>query len=82
MLLKKMPACRHIMTTGDKATDTLMLSMPLDAVKPSIGQSTETYFANRTINLHRMPSSSRAYPLKLELKAAAYQALFKEIGLL
>ncbi len=82
ILLKKMPECSHIMTTGDKATDTLMLSMPLNAVKPSIGQSTETYFAHRTINLHRMPSSSRAYPLKLELKAAAYQALFKEIGLL
>ena len=81
-LLEKMPDCRHIMTTGDKATDTLMLSMPKATEKPSIGQTTQAYFAHRKLYLHRMPSSSRAYPLALEKKAAAYYLLFKEIGLL
>ncbi|ANF81811.1 DNA glycosylase [Acinetobacter sp. NCu2D-2] len=81
-LLEKMPECTHIMTTGDKATDTLMLNMPMNVEKPTIGQSSQGYFANRTITLHRMPSSSRAYPLKLEIKAEAYLNLFKEIGLL
>lgn len=82
ILLDEIPLCQHIMTTGDKATDTLMLSMPNDAIKPSIGQSTQTTFANRHMTLHRMPSSSRAYPLALEKKAEAYEKLFKEIGLL
>lgn len=81
-LLDKMPECKHIMTTGDKATDTLMLSMPSDAAKPTIGQTTEAFFANRILHLHRMPSSSRAYPLSLAKKAEAYMQLFKEIGFL
>lgn len=81
-LLTQIPACRHIMTTGDKATDTLMLAMPEDAMKPSIGHCTQTNFANRKVTLHRMPSSSRAYPLPLEMKAQAYLELFKQIKLL
>ncbi|MBF4520347.1 uracil-DNA glycosylase family protein [Acinetobacter towneri] len=81
-LLKQKPECRSIMTTGDKATDTLMQSMPVETEKPQIGQSTQSYLANREIRLYRMPSSSRAYPLALEKKAEAYLSLFKEIGLL
>lgn len=77
-----MPECRNIMTTGDKATDTLMLSMPEDAEKPKIGHSAHATFADRDLTLYRMPSSSRAYPLALEKKAEAYAQLFKEIGLL
>ena len=82
MLLKQMPACRSIMTTGDKATDTLMLSMPAAAEKPQIGHSVKNTFAGRELTLYRMPSSSRAYPLALEKKAEAYYSLFSEIGLL
>lgn len=81
-LLKYIPQCHHIMTTGDKATDTLMLSMPEGTLKPSIGQSSQVYYAEREMTLHRMPSSSRAYPLALEKKAEAYSSLFKEVGLL
>lgn len=81
-LLDKIPHCQNILTTGDKATDTLMLSMPLDTVKPLIGQKSTAYFAQREIHLFRMPSSSRAYPLALEKKAEAYYALFQAIGLL
>ncbi|WP_291337760.1 uracil-DNA glycosylase family protein [Acinetobacter sp. UBA801] len=81
-LLSNMPLCQSIITTGDKATDTLMLSMPETAKKPQIGQATHCYFANRDLHLYRMPSSSRAYPLALEKKADAYFNLFKEIGLL
>jgi len=81
-LIAKMPMCNNIMTTGDKATDTLMLSMPEGTEKPEIGQSSATQFAGRDINLYRMPSSSRAYPLAVEKKAEAYFGLFKEIGLL
>ncbi len=79
-LLSKIPLCRNIMTTGDKATDTLMLSMPANTQKPMIGQSVKTTFLDREITLYRMPSSSRAYPLALEKKAEAYKKLFKDIG--
>lgn len=81
-LLSEIPLCHSIMTTGDKATDTLMLSMPEDAIKPLIGESAEVKVFNRELTLYRMPSSSRAYPLALDKKAQAYRQLFLEIGLL
>lgn len=80
-LLKKIPQCHSIMTTGDKATDTLMLSMPEHAEKPLLGRSSSVYFADREMTLYRMPSTSRAYPLAIEKKAEAYRQLFEEIGL-
>ncbi|MEG0344119.1 MAG: uracil-DNA glycosylase family protein, partial [Acinetobacter sp.] len=40
-LLDQMPNCHNIMTTGDKATDTLMLSMPEMTEKPQIGHSSK-----------------------------------------
>lgn len=67
-LLEQIPQCNTLMTTGDKATDTLMLSLPENTEKPQIGQFTQTYFADRELLLYRMPSSSRAYPLALEKK--------------
>jgi G:T/U-mismatch repair DNA glycosylase len=81
-LLQDIPQCHNVMTTGDKATDTLMFSMPEGTEKPQIGQSSKTYFAERDLTLYRMPSSSRAYPLPVEKKAEAYAQLFNEIGLL
>lgn len=81
-LLSKIPLCTNIMTTGDKATDTLMLSMPNGTEKPQIGQSIQTQFADREMTLYRMPSSSRAYPLALEKKAETYRQLFEDIGLI
>ena len=81
-LLEQIPLCNTLMTTGDKATDTLMLSLPENTEKPQIGQSTQTYFVGRWLDLYRMPSSSRAYPLALEKKAEAYRVLFENIGLI
>ena len=37
----------------------------------------EKRFDEAAIRFHRMPSSSRAYPLPLEKKADAYRKLFK-----
>lgn len=80
-LLAQIPLCQSIMTTGDKATDTLLLSMPEGTLKPKIGESSTAYFAERALTLYRMPSSSRAYPLALEKKAQAYRQLFLAVGL-
>lgn len=81
-LLSRLPACRNIATTGELATDTLLSLLPPATAKPAIGQPAETEFAGRTLRLHRLPSSSRAYPLALEKKAAVYAGFFREIGLL
>ena len=81
-LLARIPHCHSVMTTGDKATDTLMLALPQDTEKPQIGVSSSTYFADRDLTLYRMPSSSRAYPLAVEKKAVFYRTMFEDAGLL
>ncbi|MCU4386609.1 uracil-DNA glycosylase family protein [Acinetobacter haemolyticus] len=80
-LLEQIPLCHTIMTTGDKATDTLMQHFPEQVAKPMIGQSVQVNYMDRELSLYRLPSSSRAYPLALEKKADAYRQFFTEIGL-
>lgn len=80
-LLEQIPMCHTIMTTGDKATDTLMQYFPDQPVKPMIGQSVQVNYDNRELNLYRLPSSSRVYPLALEKKADVYKQFFQQIGL-
>ena len=81
-LLAQMPQCDVVMTTGELATDTLLSLMPSETAKPAIGAYSEAEFAGRRLRLYRLPSSSRAYPLPLAEKAAAYARFFREIGLL
>ena len=80
-LLEQIPMCHTIMTTGDKATDTLMQHFPDQPAKPMIGQSVQVNYGNRELSLYRLPSSSRAYPLALEKKADVYKQFFEQIGL-
>ena len=80
-LLEQIPMCHTIMTTGDKATDTLMQHFPDQPIKPMIGQSVLVNYGNRELSLYRLPSSSRAYPLALEKKADIYKQFFQQIGL-
>ncbi|WP_111891769.1 uracil-DNA glycosylase family protein [Acinetobacter sp. MB5] len=82
VLLKQIPECHSIMTTGDKATDTLMTNFPKDIVKPQFNQPSQVNFLDRSLNLYRLPSSSRAYPLALEKKAEIYADFFNKIGLI
>lgn len=79
-LLQKIPSCHDICCTGGKAAQTL--ADTLHCVPPKVGEFIETNFAGRTIRFWRMPSSSRAYPLSLDMKAAAYRRMFETIGLL
>ena len=72
-LLHRIPQCKAIVTTGEKATDTLCTQFSID--KPKVGDFTEFLFENHPMRLYRMPSSSRAYPLALEKKAAAYRII-------
>ena len=50
-------------------------------LEPKVGQSTEVSVDGRVLRFFRMPSTSRAYPLSLEKKAAAYAALFRTLNL-
>ena len=79
-MLRRLPHCRAIVTTGEKATDTLIEQF--GCAKPRVGEYTEIEFDNRTLRLYRMPSSSRAYPLKLERKAEAYERMLREVGMI
>lgn len=83
-LLSRIPDCRAIITTGEKASgvvaerfgcsvpavrEFIEVQLPASAAsRPSAG---ETMF-----RFWRMPSSSRAYPLSLEKKAEFYRRLF------
>ena len=79
-LMQQIPLCHNICCTGGKAAQTL--AETLHCVLPKVGESIETSFAGRTIRFWRMPSSSRAYPLSLDKKAAAYRRMFETIGML
>ena len=79
-LLGKIPQCSAIVTTGEKATDTLAEACRCQ--KPAVGQSTPVTIAGRQVEFYRMPSTSRAYPLSLQAKAEAYRRLFLATGLL
>ena len=73
-LLEKIPQCRAIVTTGQKATDVMVETFGCDC--PPMGGSVPVSIGARELAFWRMPSTSRAYPLALEKKAAAYRALF------
>ena len=80
LLLKQLPHCKAIVTTGQKATD--IIRSQIEVNEPSIGGSCPFEFEDRSLRLYRMPSSSRAYPLALEKKAAFYRLMLKELGIL
>ena len=73
-LLQEAPECEVVVTTGQKATD--LFTAHFGIPQPKVGGSVTFTFGQREIRLCRMPSSSRAYPMRLERKAACYQPLF------
>lgn len=79
-LLRKLPECKAIVTTGEKATYTLRDQLHVE--EPKVGDFSEFLFEDRPMRLYRMPSSSRAYPLALEKKAATYRVMYQDLGML
>lgn len=79
-LLEKIPACQAIVTTGQKATDVIVATF--GCTEPPVGEYSEFAINGRNMRLWRMPSSSRAYPLALERKAAFYMNMFKKENML
>jgi len=86
-LLSKLPHCKAIVTTGQKATDTLCQYFGIEQ-GPKVNHSILIPFPERegamseSCQLYRLPSSSRAYPLSFDKKVEAYRSMFQSVGLL
>lgn len=79
-LLRAIPCCRAVVTTGQKATDVFTAHFGIRP--PKVGGWVSFTLDGRELRLYRMPSSSRAYPMKVERKAEYYEKMFREEGLL
>lgn len=86
-LIARLPHLRAIVTTGEKATQTICASLGIPEV-PKVNtlvalplgkfDSSLAGEAGRGV-LWRLPSSSRAYPLSFEKKAEAYRKMFDAV---
>ena len=76
-LLQRMPLCKAIIATGGKAAE--ICAGQFDVATPSVGSCVPVNYQGRNITIWRMPSTSRAYPLALTKKAAAYKHCFEQI---
>jgi G:T/U-mismatch repair DNA glycosylase len=79
-LLSHIPHCHDIVCTGQKSFS--VLTEDYGVPVPQMGTHNDFTLADRAMHLWRMPSSSRAYPMKLEDKAAYYREMMAQIGLL
>lgn len=86
-LLRRMPECRALATTGEKAADTLAAITDTEA--PKMGQHTSCPplqigdgLLSNPLNIWRLPSTSRAYPLALEKKADYYRAFLRSVDII
>ena len=82
-----------IRSTGTAADKDLVVVTPTDVAgllrqipqffnitkTPQVGQFVTFTFEGRTLKLYRMPSSSRAYPMKIERKAEFYKPMLLEL---
>lgn len=84
-LLSRLPHLRAIVTTGEKATETICETMGMMKI-PKVNAYVELANTNLTnptngdgLILYRLPSSSRAYPLSFDKKVEAYRQFFNFI---
>lgn len=78
-LLNNMPDCSAVATTGEKAAG--VVAQLTGTELPKMGECIKTEFAGRKLRIYRMPSTSRAYPMKLEKKADFYARMFENEGI-
>ena len=78
-LLIYLPQCKHIVTTGEKATQLVLKYFNNDSISAKVGSTHDLTLHGKHLYLHRLPSSSRAYPLPLFEKAQIYKHCFAKI---
>ncbi len=76
-LLAEMPGCHAVATTGEKAA-----SVIAGITHTAIPKMGEKVSADDGLEIWRMPSTSRAYPLQLEKKAEYYSRMFHHLGII
>ena len=79
-LLRLITECKGNVTTGQKAAG--ILRGQFEVREPKVGDFSAFVFEGRPMRLYRMPSSSRAYPLALDKKAAAYRVMYQDLQML
>ena len=77
--LNTYPTLQYLVTTGEKAAQ--IIAELTHTEPPKMGEYTEFEYESqpgtvRKVRHYRMPSTSRAYPLALEKKAALYARVF------
>lgn len=79
-LIRRLPYCTTIAATGQKAARIICntLQLPLPCPNKPV---TFTTLDCRTLSLHIMPSTSRAYPMSLPNKADAYRRMLQQAGI-
>ncbi|MCM1313608.1 MAG: uracil-DNA glycosylase family protein [Bacteroides sp.] len=84
-LISKIPHCKIVVTTGQKATETVCSTLGVDVI-PKVGMSVVlpglSTAEGGQLRLYRLPSSSRAYPLSFDKKVEAYKNMFRSAGIL
>lgn len=78
-LVQQMPQLKAIVVTGEKAANTICERMGIAQVpKVNTGITIPHLLNNKgeSIQLYRLPSSSRAYPLAFDKKVEAYRKMF------
>ena len=79
-LLQHLPHLRAIVTTGEKATETICASLGIPDI-PKVNSSvpiprtSALSLHTSALSLWRLPSSSRAYPLSFDKKVEAYRRI-------
>lgn len=76
-LLSRMPHCHAVATTGEKAAG--VIADITGTRLPKMGEKVE---GPDGLSIYRMPSTSRAYPMRLEDKARYYADMFRQEGIL
>lgn len=76
LLTSQCEQLKAIVTTGTKATDTIVQSLQIP-LAPKVGEYVPIA-GLRGVCLYRLPSSSRAYPLSITKKAEAYKKMFQQ----
>ncbi len=76
-LLERMPMCKTIATTGEKAAGVIA-----DLTQTELPKMGKMVMSADGLKIWRMPSTSRAYPMKLEAKAEYYAELFRSTGII
>lgn len=79
-MLRSLPECKAVLAAGQLATRIFTEHYGIaDSKKMRMGSFVEFTFENRTLRLYREPSSSRAYPMKVETKAEFYKQMFEDV---